>query len=158
MMKTLFLHPPSFDGFDGGAGSRYQARREVRSFWYPTWLAQPAAMVPGSRLIDAPAHDQSWDDIKHEVDDKELVILHTSTPSFGQDSHTADLIRERNPKALIGMIGAKVAVEAEKSLLSAPSVDFVCRNEFDYTVVDVASGKPFAEIDGISYRGPDGAI
>jgi len=42
-LRTLFLHPPSFRGFDGGAGSRYQARREVRSFWYPTWLAQPAA-------------------------------------------------------------------------------------------------------------------
>ncbi len=54
MMKTLFLQPPSFDGFDGGAGSRYQARREIRSFWYPTWLAQPAALVPGSKLIDAP--------------------------------------------------------------------------------------------------------
>ena len=47
-LRTLFLHPPSFDGYDGGAGSRYQARREVRSFWYPTWLAQPAALVPGS--------------------------------------------------------------------------------------------------------------
>ena len=46
MSKTLFLSPPSFDGFDGGAGSRYQARREVTSFWYPTWLAQPAALVP----------------------------------------------------------------------------------------------------------------
>ena len=54
MMKTLFLHPPSFDGFDGGAGSRYQAKREIRSFWYPTWLAQPAALVPDSKLIDAP--------------------------------------------------------------------------------------------------------
>ncbi len=46
-LKTLFLSPPSFDGFDGGAGSRYQAKREIRSFWYPTWLAQPAALVPG---------------------------------------------------------------------------------------------------------------
>src|SRR5262249_22001494 len=43
-LRTLFLPPPSFEGFDGGAGSRYQARREVRSFWYPTWLAQPAAL------------------------------------------------------------------------------------------------------------------
>ena len=54
MMKTLFLQPPSFGGFDGGAGSRYQAKREIRSFWYPTWLAQPAALVEGSKLIDAP--------------------------------------------------------------------------------------------------------
>jgi hypothetical protein len=53
-LKTLFLHPPSFQGFDGGAGARYQARREIRSFWYPTWLAQTAALVPGSRLVDAP--------------------------------------------------------------------------------------------------------
>src|SRR6266852_4805901 len=42
-LKTLFLQAPSFEGFDGGAGSRYQAKREVRSFWFPTWLAQPAA-------------------------------------------------------------------------------------------------------------------
>ena len=51
-MKTLFLSPPSFDGFDGGAGSRYQARREVTSFWYPTWLAQPAALVPNAKLLE----------------------------------------------------------------------------------------------------------
>jgi hypothetical protein len=52
-LRTLFLHPPCYGGFDGGAGSRYQARREIRSFWYPTWLTQPAALVPGSRLVDA---------------------------------------------------------------------------------------------------------
>ena len=47
-MKTLFLNPPSYDDFDGGAGSRYQATREVWSFWYPTWLAYPAGMIPVS--------------------------------------------------------------------------------------------------------------
>ena len=40
VMRTLCLHPPSYEGFDGGAGSRYQARREIRSFWYPD-LAGP---------------------------------------------------------------------------------------------------------------------
>ena len=47
MKKTIFLQAPSFDGYDGGAGARYQMKREVKSFWYPTWLAQPAAMVQG---------------------------------------------------------------------------------------------------------------
>ena len=158
MMKSLFLQAPSFDGYDGGAGARYQMKREVKSFWYPTWLAQPAAMVEGSRLIDAPAHDQSWDDIKHEVDDRELVILHTSTPSFRQDVHTAELIRERNPKAMIGMIGAKVAVEAEKSLQASSAIDWVARNEFDYTCKEIAEGKPLAEVDGISWRNTAGEI
>ena len=158
MKRTLFLQAPSFDGYDGGAGARYQMKREIRSFWYPTWLAQPAAMVPGSKLIDAPAHDLSWEDIAHEVDGKELVILHTSTPSFRQDVHTAELIKARNPAAMIGFIGAKVAVEPEASLAASSAVDFVCRNEFDFTIVDVAKGIPLAEVAGISYRASDGAI
>ena len=157
-LRTLFLQAPSFDGYDGGAGARYQMKREVRSFWYPTWLAQPAALVEGSRLIDAPAHDQSWDDIAHEVDDKQLVILHTSTPSFGQDVRTAELIRARNPDAVIGFIGAKAAVESEKCLTATKAIDFVARNEFDFTILDIANGMPLAEVDGISWRGPDGTI
>ena len=114
MMRALFLQAPSFDGYDGGAGARYQMQREVRSFWYPTWLAQPAAMVPGSKLIDAPAHDLGWEDIAHEFDAVDLVILHTSTPSFNQDVRTAGLIKQRNPAVLIGFVGAKVAVEPDQ--------------------------------------------
>ena len=86
MMKTLFLHPPSYEGFDGGAGSRYQAKREIRSFWYPTWLAQPAALVPGSRLIDAPPARISLNQVLPLAKDYELVVLHTSTPSFASSS------------------------------------------------------------------------
>jgi hypothetical protein len=55
-MGAPFLCPPGIAGFDGGAGSRYQARREVTSYWYPTWLAQAAALVPQSRLLDCPPH------------------------------------------------------------------------------------------------------
>lgn len=158
MMRTLFLQAPSFDGYDGGAGARYQMKREVKSFWYPTWLAQPAAMVEGSKLIDAPAHDQTWEDIAHEFDERDLVILHTSTPSFNQDIRTAALIKQRNPKIVIGFVGAKVAVEPDKSLAASADIDFVAREEYDFTIVEIAQGKPLAEVDGITWRGPDGAF
>jgi hopanoid biosynthesis associated radical SAM protein HpnJ len=158
MMRSLFLQAPSFDGYDGGAGARYQMKREVRSFWYPTWLAQPAAMIPGSRLIDAPAHDQSWDDIKHEVDGKELIIVHTSTPSFNQDVRTAELIKARNPQALVGFVGAKVAVEPDDSLAASAAIDFVAREEYDFTILEIAEGKHLSEVAGITWRGPDGAF
>ena len=157
-LRTLFLQAPSFDGYDGGAGARYQMKREVKSFWYPTWLAQPAALVEGSKLIDAPAHDQSWDDIKHEMDERDLVILHTSTPSFGQDVRTAELIKQRNPAIRIGFIGAKAAVESTKVLETSNAIDFVARNEFDFTILDVANGMPLREVEGISWRDDDGAI
>jgi hopanoid biosynthesis associated radical SAM protein HpnJ len=158
MKRTLFLQAPSFDGYDGGAGARYQMKREVRSFWYPTWLAQPAAMVDGSKLIDAPAHDQSWEDIAHEFDERDLVILHTSTPSFGQDIRTAALIKARNPNIMIGFVGAKVAVEPDKSLAATPDVDFVAREEYDFTILEVAQGKPLREVDGITWRDADGSF
>ena len=156
MLRTLFLQAPSFDGYDGGAGARYQMKREVKSFWYPTWLAQPAAMVPDSKLIDAPAHDLGWDDIAHEFDERDLVILHTSTPSFNQDIRTAALIKARNPNILIGFVGAKVAVEPDKSLAASPHIDFVAREEYDFTIVDIANGVPLAEVDGITWRAPGG--
>jgi len=158
MKNTLFLQGPSFDGYDGGAGARYQMKREVKSFWYPTWLAQPAAMIPGSKLIDAPSHDLSWDDIAPEVDGRELIILHTSTPSFGQDCKTARLIRARNPSALIGMVGAKVAVEPDKSLNACEAIDFVAREEYEFTLVEIAEGRPLAEVDGITFRAADGSL
>ncbi|MBO1362052.1 MULTISPECIES: hopanoid biosynthesis associated radical SAM protein HpnJ [Acetobacter] len=158
MMKTLFLQPPSFDGFDGGAGSRYQAKREIKSFWYPTWLAQPAALVEGSRLIDAPPARMGMEPILADVKNRDLVVLHTSTPSFAKDVQVAQMLKDANPNLKIGMVGAKVAVQAEESLLKASPVDFVARNEFDFTIKDVAEGRDFKDIDGISWRNSEGVI
>ncbi|HTY51317.1 MAG TPA: hopanoid biosynthesis associated radical SAM protein HpnJ [Steroidobacteraceae bacterium] len=157
-MKTLFLHPPSFDGFDGGAGSRYQARREIKSFWYPTWLAQPAAMVPGSRLLDAPADGLSVQEVLPLAAEYELVIMHTSTPSFPTDARVAELMKERNPRLVIGLVGAKVAVDPQGSLEASQAIDFVAREEFDYTCKEVAEGRPFKDVLGLSFRDAAGGI
>jgi hopanoid biosynthesis associated radical SAM protein HpnJ len=158
MMRSLFLQAPSFDGYDGGAGARYQMKREVRSFWYPTWLAQPAALVEGSKLIDAPPHGLSFKDIEPDIRRHELIVMHTSTPSFKSDVKTAEKIKAINPTCKIGFIGAKVAVEPEKSLEATTALDFVARNEFDFTIKEVADGRAFASVKGLSYRNAEGAI
>ncbi|HYI82719.1 MAG TPA: hopanoid biosynthesis associated radical SAM protein HpnJ [Acetobacteraceae bacterium] len=158
MMRTLFLQAPSFDGFDGGAGSRYQARREIKSFWFPTWLAQPAALVEGSRLVDAPPHRQGLEEVAAMARDHDLAVLHTSTPSFASDVKVAERLKAENPSLKVGLIGAKVAVQAEESLRDAPVVDFVARNEFDFTVKEVAEGRDFAAIKGLSWRDRNGAL
>ena len=152
MMKTLFLQPPSFDGFDGGAGSRYQAKREIKSFWYPTWLAQPAAMVAGSKLIDAPAHGLSLDDVLREANNYEFLVLHTSTPSFHSDIKVAEAFKAANPNMLIGFVGAHVAVSPDSSIVASDALDFVAGNEFDFTIKEIAEGKPLAEVDGITWK------
>jgi len=158
MMRTLFLQAPSFDGFDGGAGARYQMRREVQSFWYPTWLAQPAALVDGSKLIDAPPHRMKFNDVAPEAISRDLVVLHTSTPSFSADVKVAEALKSVKPTLKIGMIGAKVAVEPEATLKASRAIDFVARNEFDFTIKEVAEGRDFAHIAGISWRNTDDVI
>jgi hopanoid biosynthesis associated radical SAM protein HpnJ len=155
-LRTLFLHPPSYEGFDGGAGSRYQARREIRSFWYPTWLAQPAALVPGSRLVDAPPAGLTLEDIRPLAAEYELAVLHTSTPSFAHDVRVAAALKEKNPGLRIGFVGAHVAVNPERALSASNAIDFVARNEFDFTIEDVARGRRLETVLGLSFRSPGG--
>lgn len=150
--KTLFLNPPSYDGFDGGAGARYQCKREVKSFWYPTWLAQLAALVEGSKLIDAPPRGLKLAELLPLARDYELLVLYTSTPTFPNDVRVAEAFKAENPNLIIGICGAHVANDPERSVLASPAIDFICRKEFDFTVRDVAEGRPFAEIDGLTYK------
>jgi hopanoid biosynthesis associated radical SAM protein HpnJ len=151
-LRTLFLHPPSFDGYDGGAGSRYQARREVRSFWYPTWLAQPAALVPGSRLVDAPPAGLSLDDVLPLARQYDLAVLHTSAPSFAHDVKVAAALREANPSLRVGFVGAHVAVARESALAASTAIEFVAGAEFDFAIQEIAQGRPLDRVAGLSYR------
>ena len=156
-LKTLFLNPPSFENFDGGAGSRWPATREIESYWYPVWLAYPTGMLEGARLLDAPPHKITGEETIKIAKDYEFLVLFTSTPGFPGDIRLAQAIKDANPKIKIAFVGPHVSVLPEKSLRICPAIDFVCRKEFDYAVVDYANGKPLSEIAGISYL-KDGAI
>ena len=79
-------------------------------------------------------------------------------PSFASDVRPAETLKARKPSLKIGMIGAKVAVEPEKSLQASPAIDFVARNEFDFTIREVAEGRDFGRIAGLSWRNADGVI
>jgi hopanoid biosynthesis associated radical SAM protein HpnJ len=150
-LKTLFLNPPSFENFDGGAGSRWPATREIESYWYPVWLAYPAGMLEGARLLDAPSHHVSAEETINIARDYEFLVLFTSTPGFPGDIRLVKKIREVNPQIKIAFVGPHVSVLPERSLKDCPEIDFVVRKEFDYAVCEFAQGKPLEEILGISY-------
>src|SRR5271165_6779596 len=150
-LKTLFLNPPSFENFDGGAGSRWPATREIESYWYPVWLAYPAGMLEGSRLLDAPPHHISAQQTIEIAKDYEFLVLFTSTPGFPGDIGLSTAIKAANPRIKIAFVGPHVGVLPEKSLRDCPAIDFVVRKEFDYATVEFAQGKPLEEILGVSY-------
>jgi hopanoid biosynthesis associated radical SAM protein HpnJ len=151
-MKPLFLNPPTYEDFDGGAGARYQASREVTSFWYPTWLCFPAGMIEGSRVVDAPVQKLTLDDCLEIAQEYDMVVMYTSTPTLRLDIETARRIKERKPSTITVFTGPHVTVLPEESLnLAKGAVDVVCRGEFDYTVKELAEGMSWDEIDGISF-------
>jgi hopanoid biosynthesis associated radical SAM protein HpnJ len=150
-LKTLFLNPPSFENYDGGASSRWPATREIESYWYPVWLAYPAGMLEGSRLLDAPPHHVSFDETIEIGKQYDFLVLFTSTPGFAGDCKIAHAMKAANPRMKIAFVGPHVTTLPERSLRECPEIDFVVRREFDYATVEFANGKPLDEILGISF-------
>ena len=157
-MRTLFLNPPSFEGFDGGASSRWPASREIESYWYPVWLCYPAGMLPDSKVLDAPPHKVSIEQTIAMAADYEFLVLFTSTPGFHVDVKMAAMMKEANPKMKVCFVGPPVTVEPEKTLRENPAIDFIVRREFDHQVVNFAKGTPLKELPGVSYRTEGGGI
>jgi hopanoid biosynthesis associated radical SAM protein HpnJ len=157
-LKTLFLNPPSFEKFDGGASSRWPATREVESYWYPVWLTYPAGMLEGSRLVDASPHDISWQEVVNILKDYQFLVLFTSTVGWSGDHGMAEIIRQTYPTIKIAFVGPPVTTSPEKALRECAAIDFVCRREFDLSIVEYANGKPLNEILSISYRDTHGII
>ncbi|GIW42253.1 MAG: hopanoid biosynthesis associated radical SAM protein HpnJ [Candidatus Binatia bacterium] len=156
-MKTLLLNPPAYEDFDGGAGSRYQARREVWSFWYPTWLCYPAGLVEESRVLDAPPEGLGQEETVEIARHYDFVVIHTSTPSFSLDVDTAEKIKEANPRCVVAFVGGHVTARPVESLEASKAIDVVVRKEFDLPVADIARGRPWHEIPNLTYR-ENGAI
>jgi hopanoid biosynthesis associated radical SAM protein HpnJ len=157
-LKTLFLNPPSFENFDGGAGSRWPATREIESYWYPVWLAYPAGMLEGARLLDAPPHYISAEQTIEIAKQYEFLVLYTSTPGFPGDIRLSQKIKEANPGIKIAFVGPHVTVLPERALRDCSAIDFVCRREFDYSTVEFAQGKPLEQIMGVSFLKNDSVV
>jgi len=157
-LKTLFLNPPSFEKFDGGASSRWPATREIESYWYPVWLTYPAGMLEGSRLLDAPPHHIKWAEVVTILKDYEFLVLFTSTMGWVGDQKMAEVIKQTYPAIKIAFVGPPVTTSPDRALNECPAIDFICRREFDFTVVEFANGKPLNEILGVSYKDANGVI
>ncbi|MEQ1946112.1 MAG: hopanoid biosynthesis associated radical SAM protein HpnJ [Bryobacteraceae bacterium] len=151
-LKTLFLNPPSFEGFDGGASSRWPSTREIESYWYPVWLCYPAGMLENSRVLDAPPHGISIEQTVEIAKDYELLVLYTSSPGFNVDVKIAGMLKDANPKLQVCFVGPPVTIEPDKVLNSTTAIDFVVRREFDYQIASYAKGTPLEELPGVSFR------
>lgn len=153
VMKPLFLNPPTFEDFDGGAGARYQASREVTSFWYPTWLCYPAGLIPGSRVVDAPVQRLNLADCLRIAAEFDMVVIYTSTPTLLMDIATTKAIKAQQKNIVTVLVGPHVSILPEESLRqSEGAVDIICRGEFDYSIKELCEGMAWERVSGISFK------
>src|SRR5262245_641635 len=159
MMKTLLLNPPSFEKFDGGASSRWPATREIESYWYPVWLAYPAALIRDrggeSRLLDAPPHGVSPEETAQIAKEYDFVVLFTSHVGFKNDVKLAERMKELKSDLKIAFVGPPVTTYPEPALRASRAIDFVTHKEFDYTVTRFAAGESLEKIPGVHFLRDD---
>src|SRR5208337_2363936 len=105
-----------------------------------------------------PSHGLKLADVAPTARDFDLVVVHTSTPSFASDIKAIEAMKAVNPGLKAGLIGAKIAVDPAGSLAASKAVDFVAGNEFDFTIKEVAEGTAWERILGLSYRNAEGRI
>ena len=115
-------------------------------------------MLEGSRLLDAPPHHVSAAETIEIAKGYEFLVLFTSTVGWSGDHALAHAMKQANPVLKIAFVGPPVTTDPDRALNECSAIDFVCRREFDFTVVEYAQGKPLHEILGISYKDDTGTI
>jgi hopanoid biosynthesis associated radical SAM protein HpnJ len=157
-LKTLFLNPPSIEQLDGDASRRWPDTRDFQSYRYPVWLSYPAGLLEGSRLVDAPPHHLSWKAVVDIRKNYEFLVLFTSTVGWDEDQKMAEVIKQTYPALRIAFVGPSVTTSPRLALNGCSAIDFICRREFEFSIVEYAYGAPLNEILGISYRNSQGII
>lgn len=159
-MKVLLINPPYLKKFS--RPQRSPAVTKSGTLYFPLWLAYATGVLEEKgfevNLVDAPADSLSIDDIieKTLTFQPNLIVLDTSTPSIDNDVAVARRLKETCPSSFIILVGTHVSALPEEVLNKENSVDAVARNEYDYTLHDLA--KILSEkgdlktVRGISYR------
>ena len=98
------------------------------------------------------SHHVSAEETIQICKDYEFLVLFTSTVGWKNDQRLAAAIAAANPTIRIAFVGPPVTTSPDKALNECCVLDFICRREFDYSVVEFAQGKPLNEILGISYK------
>ena len=159
-MKVFLLNPPYLPRFS--RPQRSPAVTKSGTVYFPTWLASANGVLEdaGSEtvLLDSPADNVALDETieRVRVFDPQMVVLSTSTPSIYNDVRVAERIKECLPECKTVLVGTHVSALPKETMELSPSIDFICRREYDETVRDLAQtvdgGGALDDVTGLTYR------
>jgi len=154
-MKIIYINPPYGDNFVRSA--RWAAKSRGRVQRHPEQALIQIAVLEAAghqcKFIDGAALNLTKDNISAQIKDfqPELVIIHTTTPSIYSDIDYAKSAKQIvDCKAVL--VGAHASAEPDDCFrIAEGTVNFIIRGEVEYSLRDIATQIPAAEIKGISF-------
>ena len=158
-MAAVIANPPwKINGMYGmRATARWPHLRNDKRLIFPVFHAYAASVLEktGVKVAAIDAVERGLD-IKQFADkikeiSPEHVFLETSYTSYSFDKKTISELRKESD-AKICIFGPDASARPEFLLDDCKDIDIAIVGEFDYTIRDIASGKPLNKVDGICYR------
>lgn len=140
-MRILALNPPYFPMFS--RASRSPAVTKSSTLYYPFFLAYATGVLEDAgfvvTLLDAPAAKMDRATTIGTVRDvaPELVVCETSTPSIENDMEVMKALKADGIPFVVA-VGTHVSALPEDVLEQNPFLNAVAREEYEYTVRDLA--------------------
>lgn len=154
--KVLFLLPPSRRMYDKAKVK--VAVPERPSLTFATLAAPLLERGHHVEVLDLDHVKDPDKALEAKLDDlgPDFVGITCTTPLVPEVRRITGLIRERDPKVVVGAGGPHPSAFPEETLMEC-GLDVVCRGEGDYVIPALVGAADWSSIPGISYR-QDGRV
>jgi anaerobic magnesium-protoporphyrin IX monomethyl ester cyclase len=162
MSKILFLNLPY--KFNISRASRWPEKTKSGTLYYPYWLAYCVGVCQNEqmdcKLVDCITKEYTIEDTLNEVKNyqPDYLMAEITTATCEYDYQTLNAIKKQNPNTKIIIGGTHATILPEQVLKECKAIDYVVRQEYDFTVPEIVSIDDITQVQGVSYRDINGEI
>ena len=159
-MDILFLNLPY--EFNISRASRWPEKTKSGTLYYPYWLAYCVGVCEEKglkcNLVDCITRGYTIEDTLNEIEknNPDYVMCEITTSTAHYDFNTIAQIKNKFPDVKIIVGGTHATILPAEVLNECPSIDFIVRQEYDFTVPELINtlnnNESLDDVKGISYK------
>ena len=166
ILDVLFLNLPY--EFNISRASRWPEKTKSGTLYYPYWIAYCAGVCEEKglecNLVDCITRGYTVEDTLDEIarNQPDYIMCEITTSTLYYDFNTIKQIKNKFPDIKIIVGGTHATILPGDVLNECPSIDFIVRQEYDFTVPELINtlnnNNPLDNVKGISYKEDDEII
>jgi anaerobic magnesium-protoporphyrin IX monomethyl ester cyclase len=157
-MKVLLLNPPTGRYMRSDRCQAPVDTRVAEPPRPPMDLAYISAVLESvgvaCKIRDYPMEDKSWKEVSDDLQGfmPDIVVIDTTTPTIENDLITCDIAKKINFRIRTVAKGAHFLALDKEVLAKFKNLDIAVRGEPEITLQELAGGRDYSEILGITFR------